>query len=261
MNNKLGKALITLGILVVGILLIPSKAQPKNISADSTIINIKQRETILPVITNTTNDVTIEVKSLNTTGASLIQMNEEFNDRSVNRVIGEIRDANSKGKKSIYLLLDSPGGEIDAGGRLIAAMGASKAPVYTVVTGLCASMCAMTEEYGKERYMLDRTTLMFHPASMGVMISGEVDKVISRLSYGKRVVDKMDVHTAKRSGIAYETFKARTEQELWDDAEDALRDHLIDAIVDIDFVKEAPLAPESDQGKSVKSVIRNGRWE
>lgn len=140
-------------------------------------------------------------------------------------------------------------------------MGASKAPVYTVVTGLAASMAAIITEYGKERYMMDRSTIMFHPASMQVMTAGEVDKVISRLSYGKRTIDKMDLHTAQRSGFTFESFKARTEQELWDDAEDALREHLIDAIVDIDFVKQLPPPEASTFGKSIKQDIKNITWK
>lgn len=244
MNKYLARTLLFAGIIGAIMLAPPSGLTQRNTAGvvTTTIRQSEQLPALLPTITNTTNTASIPVRTLDTKSAAIVQFNAEFNDKTVDAAIAAIKQANKDRKKAIYLLLDSPGGDVDAGGRLIAAMGASKAPVYTVVIGRCASMCAITEEYGKERYMLDRTTLMFHPASMQVMIAGEVDKVISRLSYGKRTIDKMDLHTALRSGTTFEAFKAKTEQEYWTDAEDALRDHLIDGIVDIDFVKDAPPA-------------------
>jgi ATP-dependent Clp protease protease subunit len=262
MNNVVKRILLVVGIITI-ILALPKSALTEKNDAPAGQIVIRQSEQLpklLPVITDTTNNASIPVRTLDTKGAAIVQLNTEFTEKSVDEVIAGIKQANREQKKMIYLTMDSPGGDVHAGGRLIAAMGSSKAPVYTVVTGLCASMCAITEEYGKERYMLDRTSLMFHPASMQVQIAGEVDKIISRLQYGQTEINKMDVHTATRSGQSYTDFKAKTEREYWVDAEDALHDHLIDAIVDIDFVKVVPPTDESAFGKSIRQYIKNINW-
>lgn len=263
MNNNVKRTILVAGIIALVIALPKSALTEKN-EANISKITVRESEQLpklLPILTDTTNNASIPVRTLSTKDAAIVQLNTEVNEKSVDEAIAGIKQANKEQKKTIYLLLDSPGGSVYDGGRLIAAMGASKAPIYTVVTGLAASMAAIITEYGKERYMMDRTTLMFHPASMQVMIAGEVDKILSRLSYGKRSIDKMDMHTAQRSGFTFEAFKARTEQELWDDAEDALHDHLIDAIVDIDFVKVIPPAEASAFGKSLKQDIKNITWK
>jgi ATP-dependent protease ClpP protease subunit len=45
----------------------------------------------------------------------------------------------------------------------------------------------------------------------------------------------MDRYVAARSGSTYESFKARSNRELWIDAEDALANNLIDKIVRVEL--------------------------
>jgi ATP-dependent Clp protease protease subunit len=178
----------------------------------------------------------VEAKNIDIKKGTALFLTEEVTAESSNKVIDGIRDANHKKPgQPIYLLLDSPGGSVLDGARVISAIQASKAPVYTVCLQICASMAAMILEYGHERYAVDRSIVMFHPASVGTMYQGELDKLVSRFSFLKRFVDKMDYYTASRSGQSYESFKAKSSRELWIDAEDALRDHYIDKIVRVDL--------------------------
>jgi len=179
---------------------------------------------------------TLKVTKLNLKSAKIVILNDEVNSETANAVIEGIQKANAtNSSQPIYLLLDSPGGSVLDGARIISAMQASKAPVYTVCLQICASMAAMILEYGVERYAVDRSIIMFHPASIGAMVQGELDKVVSRFTFLKRYVDKMDYYTAARSGQSYASFKALTSQELWIDAEDALASKLIDKVVRVDI--------------------------
>lgn len=179
---------------------------------------------------------TLKVTNLDLTKGTSIVLADEVNPETANGVIDGIRAANKKSStKPIFLLLDSPGGSVLDGGRIISAMQASKAPVYTVCLQLCASMAAMILEYGVERYAVDRAIVMFHPASVGAMVQGELDKIVSRFTFFKRYVDKMDHYVASRSGQTYDAFKAQSSQELWIDAEDALSKKLIDKVVRVDI--------------------------
>ena len=177
----------------------------------------------------------IDILNLHLKNNRFTLLNDEVNTTTVNKVIAEIREFSKKSNAPIYLLLDSPGGSVIDGARLIATITSSSAPVYTVCIQICASMAAMILEYGKERYAVDRSIIMFHPASMGGLFAGELDKIVSRLTFLQRYVDKMDVHTAKRAGMTYTEFKALTTRELWIDAEDALNKNIIDRIVHVDL--------------------------
>ncbi len=176
----------------------------------------------------------LKLKTIDLKNNSIL-LSGPIDDDSANKVILSIRELNKHSKSPIYLLMDSPGGSVLAGARIISEMQSSKSPVHTVCLQLCASMSAMILEYGEERYAVDRSIIMFHPASMASVNVGELDKIVSRLAFVKRYVDKMDFFTATRSGMSYEDFKAKSSREYWLDAEDAYNSHLIDSIVKVDL--------------------------
>lgn len=177
----------------------------------------------------------LKVEELDLRKGNVVLLVDDVNVRSADAVIEDIRAANKKrSSQPIYLLLDSPGGSVLDGRRIITAIKESRNKVYTVCLQLCASMAAMILEYGYERYAVDGSIVMFHPASVMTIVSGELDKIVSRFSFLKLYVDKMDHFVAARSGQTYDQFKAKSMRELWIDAEDALRQNYIDKIVSVD---------------------------
>lgn len=131
----------------------------------------------------------------------------------------------------IFLVITSPGGSVLTGAAVISAIQASRAPVYTVCSVLCASMGAMIHAYGKERYMTDRSILMFHPASSGTQ--GDVDRMASYTGTIKRFVNKLELDVATRAGISFDKYKAMSAIELWIDSEDATNAKFNDKIVSL----------------------------
>lgn len=132
-------------------------------------------------------------------------------------------------KEPIWLLINSPGGEILRGSLIITAIEQTKAPVYTVCMEMCASMAAMIFEYGDERFVAHRSMLMFHPASGGVQ--GEIDKSISRLLMVQKFFGKIERYVAARVGLTYDQYKLKTSQEIWLDGEDAVKSRFADKTV------------------------------
>lgn len=153
---------------------------------------------------------------------------------TVNELVNNLRQMEKTNNVDpIYLLIDSPGGSVLDGAQLISQMEAMKAPVHTVCLKICASMAALIHQYGKKRYALDRSVLMFHPASGGAQ--GQVDNMISRLKTIKRYVNKFNAYIINRSGINEEEFNKMMSYELWLDAEDAKTTNFVDNIVSIDL--------------------------
>lgn len=226
--------------VLLAILLIPvAFAVPSLVAALNPVEEIPApQEIVLPVHVDSSkleakkeDPKTIKIKRIDLTKANVTYLTTEVNAMSVDVVINDINGFNAKNNKPIYLLLDTPGGSVIDGGRLISTIQASKNPVYAVCMQLCASMGFMILEHSHQRMGVSRAILMGHPASIGMILQAELDKAVSRLSFLKRYVDKMDAFIANRAGIPVDKFKAMTSQELWIDSEDALEMKLLDSVV------------------------------
>lgn len=131
----------------------------------------------------------------------------------------------------IYVVINSPGGSVMDGALIVSAIQAAPVPVYTVCLQLCASMASIIFESGTKRYMVDRAILMFHPAAGGV--EGTFPQMQSRLTFFNNFVNKMDAEIAKRVGLTLPELTTRLNNELWLDAEDSLKQHFSDSIVNV----------------------------
>ncbi len=140
-----------------------------------------------------------------------------------------IRSMNTMSKSPIYVVLYSPGGSVIDGAALISTMQASDAPVHTICYSFCASMAAMIHQYGIQRYMTDRSILMFHPASFGTQ--GEVDKVFSQTQTIQRYINKIEIEVANKMKISFDEYKKRASKEYWIDSEDSLKANVVDSII------------------------------
>lgn len=159
----------------------------------------------------------------------------------------EINKRSGQGKPT-FLLLNSPGGSVLDGALIVSAVQASKAPVYTVCLQICASMAAIIHQYGKERYVVDRSILMFHDAAGGVQ--GNMPQMITRLTFLNRYVNKMDLEIAKRVGISLETFHNMFSGEMWLDAEDSVNKNFAEKIVSITFQSSPELNQITDKANT-----------
>lgn len=195
----------------------------------------------------------LSVTSLKLTSKNVIKLYEDVSPESAERVVNEIK-AHAGSKEPIYLLLNSPGGSVMDGALVVSAMEASSAPVYTVCMQLCASMAAIIHQYGKERYMVNRSLLMFHPAAGG--LQGSLDQMRSRLGMIDRYVNKMDAYIAKRAGIPYERFMVAILTEVWIDAEDSLALHFNDKIVNVvEDQSEKKILPVLPSARAYKTFL------
>jgi ATP-dependent Clp protease protease subunit len=159
-------------------------------------------------------------------------------DASALNVADKITKLGQESNEPIYVILTSPGGSVLTGGQVIAAIESSKAPVYTVCHFLCASMAAMIFEYGTQRYIGDKSFVMFHPASGGA--DGELDKMVSRLVSMQRYIGKMEAYTATKANLTFEAYKAKASVEAWIDGEDAVANGFADHQATLSIPSDSP---------------------
>ncbi len=180
-------------------------------------------------------------------------------DRTV-IIYGEINEGNDptiqdiltlgKSSEPLYVVLKSPGGSVLEGAMIISAIEAAKGPVYTICDTLCASMAALIFEHGTGRYMVDRSFVMFHPASGGA--EGEIDKMVSRMSTIQRFIGKMEAYVANRANITFERYKQLSGVELWIDSEDAVNNGFAVALVSYTYPQAFTSVPGANNKLSWK---------
>lgn len=204
-----------------------------------------------------------QVQRLTVNKDRVVYLDEEVDFQSVTTVINKLKELNSKSAEPIYLLLDSPGGSVLDGGLVISEMESSKAPVNTVCTRICASMAAMIHSYGKRRYSLDRSILMYHPASG--QAQGQIPNMMSQLNSINKYTDRMFANISDRSMVSKEELARRVAYEIWEEAEDAVNEGFSDQIISLNVPSfEPPQArialPGQEKKTTKKTNVTEFKW-
>lgn len=170
-------------------------------------------------------------------------------------LIGEIRGngssvaqeiiEKSKTAKSLYLVINSPGGSVLDGALIISAMQSSRIPINTVCLQICASMAAVIHQYGTQRMQVDRSILMFHDAAGS--LQGYFPHMRSRLEMLDRYITKMQQDISRRTGMPLAEFLDAQHREFWIDAEDALQRKFTDKLVAVQFESSLLESPVKDK--------------
>ena len=168
------------------------------------------------------------VSSIEPSSNNVVLLDSEVFADSIDLVIGELERLRRDGHKQAYLLITSPGGSVAAGAKLISYMDATDIKVNTICEIICASMAAHIHQAGKTRYMVDRSILMFHPASGGAQ--GTIEQMLSQINMYKLMVDRLDASASSKSNLSYDTFKGLVAHELWMDAQTSLEYKFTDGL-------------------------------
>lgn len=227
---------LTIGIIAVLLLAIAGSVlypvmKHRPVSASTTItLSAPQTPDVTGINNNTDVASKKEIKALNIDFNRSVFLLGEI-DGSIQVQISQILELASQSNEPIFLLIESPGGSVFDGYKLLSAIESSHAPVYTVCMGLCASMAAVIHQYGAKRLAFDRATLMFHDAAGG--LQGDVKKMTTRLTYLNHILEKVDRYIANKSQMTYDKFMTLHAYEMWIDSEDALKLHLVDDIIQV----------------------------
>lgn len=147
-----------------------------------------------------------------------------FDDKYVAKTLIKIRAMTAKLAKSepFYVVLMSPGGEIESGIEFIDNLNAMDREISTV-TLFAASMGFQAAQGLGKRYINVTGTLMSHKAQGGFEgeFPGQLD---SRYQYYLRRLEKMDQHVVDRSNgkLTIERYRAMYENELWCEGQDCV---------------------------------------
>lgn len=161
--------------------------------------------------------------------------------------------------KEITLNINSPGGFVDDGLGIYAALVRHPAKVITNVTGQAASAASFVVQAGDERVMGEATSMFLHRA-MGLTMGNDIDHE-KTASFLKTTTEAIALVYAKRSGRKAETFLKMMSDETLLNAQQALDAKLIDSIAPLkkapkNEVDEPPIiAPPAKPVVSARAII------
>ncbi len=130
----------------------------------------------------------------------------------------------------MFLVLDTPGGDVDAGLKFIDALSGFPQKI-TTITKFAASMGFHIVQGSSERLITQHGVLMSHHAHV-TGIDGDVPgNAVTRINHIARTIEISDTEAAKRMHISLKAYKAKIAYEYWSMGEDAVADGAADNIV------------------------------
>lgn len=179
---------------------------------------------------NEANRAPQSLEVIDLTEDNTVVMSEAFNDQSVSKVMLELQAVADKSPgTTVYLVLNTPGGSVDAGLRLISFIKGLNLKVKTL-TLFAASMGFMTAQNLDERLILDTGTLMSHRAKFGV--AGEYDgEMVSRFKWLAASIERLEGISAARMRLSLPVYKELIRDEYWVDGQQAVTDKAADRAV------------------------------
>lgn len=176
----------------------------------------------------------LSVKRIMLRAENTLVFRSDFNALSIAKLQQELLQLDSKLNRGepIYLVLDTPGGSIDAGNQFIDLASSLNRPVHTI-TVFAASMGFSTVQRLGTRYILPSGTLMAHRATVGG-VSGQIPgEFLTAAANLLRLVTKLEEHSAKRLRISMDQYTQLVKDEYWVDGEDAVRQGAADELASI----------------------------
>ena len=132
----------------------------------------------------------------------------------------------------VTVLINSPGGSIDAGLLMYDAIQASPAPVRMVVLGAAYSMAAVLFAAGLYgRYMLPNSKLMLHEPLLGYPIGGNTSSIKTISDDLLATRDKINGILAKHTGKTKEEIEETTKQDHYFTAEESVEFGMADKVI------------------------------
>lgn len=170
---------------------------------------------------------------LTLTKDNTILMSDAFSGNSTAVVMKKLMDLNEKLKPNtpIYLVLDTPGGSIQAGLELINMASGLGREVHTL-TIFAASMGFHTVQGLSKRYILEDGTLMSHKA-FGVFFGEFPGQIDSRYTRYLKRINSMNERVVQRTNGQYtlESYGNLIENEYWCDGQSCVDAGFADEVV------------------------------
>lgn len=162
----------------------------------------------------------------------IIMVAGEINSQMSTTIIAQLLFLDAQDPdKDVYMYINSPGGEVNAGMAIYDTMNFIHPEVQTIVVGLAASMASVLASSGAKgkRFMLPNSQFMIHQPSGGAQ--GQQTEIEIAAKEILKTRTKLNHILADNTGQPFEKVENDTERDHWLDAEESLAYGLVDSVI------------------------------
>ena len=143
-----------------------------------------------------------------------------------------IRNMSSIEHNNFYVYIDSNGGSVDAGQKLIDQFSylQQKGVIIECIVQNAHSMAFQILQSCDKRYITPSAKVMQHQMSLSE-IDGQFDNLMNYLTMIQQMSNKLDKVAAERIGISYDDYKKKVATDWWLFGEEIIRANVADEIV------------------------------
>ncbi len=162
-----------------------------------------------------------------------IILSGSIGEESVEKAIKQLLLLEADSDKPIYLFIDSPGGSIDSGFGLYDIIRFINAPVYTIGTGLIASMGSiiLLSVPKERRFALPNSHYLIHQPLIGGVARGVATDLLIQAEEIAKSKDKLIKLIALETGKSEDEVRADCDRDHWLSAEEAVGYGLVSKII------------------------------
>lgn len=162
-----------------------------------------------------------------------IILSGEISEENAEKTIKQLLLLEADSDKPIYVYIDSPGGAIDSGFGIYDMIRFVNAPVYTIGTGLIASMGSiiLLSVPRERRFALPNSHYLIHQPLIGGVARGVATDLNIRAAEIAKSKEKLIALIAAETGKDTEQVRADCDRDHWLTADEALAYGLVGKIV------------------------------
>ncbi|MDD7013638.1 MAG: ATP-dependent Clp protease proteolytic subunit [Treponema sp.] len=160
-----------------------------------------------------------------------IIMSGEVTEELAEKIVKQLLILEAAGNEPIYLYLDSPGGDVDAGFAIFDTIRFINAPVYTIGLGLVASAAALIllAAPKERRLAFTHSHLLIHQPSSGMKgVATDIEIHAAEIAKTKAKINEI---IAQETGTSVEQVTKDTDRDYWLNAEEAVEYGLVSKII------------------------------
>lgn len=160
-----------------------------------------------------------------------ILLSGEINEENADKIVRQLLLLEADNHDPIYIYIDSPGGDVDAGFAIFDTIRFVDAPVYTIGWGLVASAASLILLAApKERRLgLPNSHYLIHqPLSRMQGVATDIEIHAAEMAKTKAKLNKI---ISEETGTALEKITEDTDRDYWLDAEESVKYGLISRVI------------------------------